>query len=188
MQSTMSKPFALGVRRFIHQSPAEFLRQCRTDASKTLGGPPTATSSPKRTYFRAVWQGSQRCLVGFPSSNSPAVLRPNRQARSFSNSAPLRTTTILQNPRVDDDGNEMTIEISDRAAKVRNSQTHHYTCLKLYFLRIIDPLICITNAAPPTDNVVASSLHILSERPSPQSPSCLRHVRRLPWLSIPHVS
>ncbi|KAL2443866.1 hypothetical protein ABEF95_012939 [Exophiala dermatitidis] len=42
---------------------------------------------------------------------------PPTRRRLFSHSAVRRATVVLQNPRVDDDGNEMTIEISERAAK-----------------------------------------------------------------------
>ena len=114
----MSLPFAFNARRFLRQSPATFLRQCRTNTGKTFAVCAFATASPQTTHPTIPRDRNTR-YPGRPLlPHSPALLRPDGRARPFSKSAPSHATTVLQNPRVGDDGNEMTIEISDRAAKV----------------------------------------------------------------------
>lgn len=73
-----------------------------------------------RSFFQAC-----RAISTHPLPQSPArrlvkgVRTPVPQSsRQFSNTTAVRATVVLQNPRVDDDGADMSIEISERAAKV----------------------------------------------------------------------
>lgn len=58
------------------------------------------------------------------TSRSRKTLMPNpwrnRQRLAFTTTAQKKATAVLTNPRNDDDGNPMLIEISERAAKVRS--------------------------------------------------------------------
>ena len=51
-----------------------------------------------------------------PSSTQASLL--SSQHREISSTASRRATVVRKNPRADEDGKDMTIEISDRAAKV----------------------------------------------------------------------
>jgi hypothetical protein len=53
------------------------------------------------------------------------VERHVHTVRHFSSTGSRAATVVLQNPRKDEDGNEMAIEISERAAKVGLSPTMH---------------------------------------------------------------
>jgi hypothetical protein len=119
-ETNMSHMFTANVKRAFRYSPAAFLRQCRADACAGSHRHPATTVSPQRAYASA---GRDRSLVCAERTSSSFV-KPSRNshARHFSASASTCATTVLQNPRVDEDGIEMTIEISDRAAKVPNSQ------------------------------------------------------------------
>ena len=94
----------------------------------TLDHWPIATASLK-SPCHSVGQGrSALYLERLSSPHFFAACRHQGHTRMFSNSAPIRATIILQNPRVDDDGNEMIIEISDRAAKVGDGVLHGCFC------------------------------------------------------------
>lgn len=85
------------------QTPAAFFQQCR------------AKSSTGRTF-------ASRAVTSHSIGQEPSRTFPdprNLRARTFSSGSPARATVVKQNPRADDDGNDMTIEISEKAARVR---------------------------------------------------------------------
>lgn len=90
---SISRAFELAKPLRSHQ-PAAFFQNCRTRSA--------ISSSQPRLYI-------QPPATAIPSQRS--------QARCFSSSLPQKATIVKQNPRVDDDGNEMSIIISERAAK-----------------------------------------------------------------------
>ncbi|KIX02403.1 uncharacterized protein Z518_08344 [Rhinocladiella mackenziei CBS 650.93] len=77
-----------------HQDPRSYIRACRTISSIP------AERSTKTPSTLSIGQTS----TGYAT-------------RRFSTSSIHQATVVLQNPRVDEDGKEMTIEISERAAK-----------------------------------------------------------------------
>ena len=89
-------------------SPSLFFERARATRrpSSTLHRPPATTT----TYPLPASQLSRKNAL----SSSTAAPKP----RSFSTTAGARATVTRHNPRKDDDGNEMTIEISERAAEV----------------------------------------------------------------------
>lgn len=114
----MSQPFGSSVRRVLRQSPAEFQLRCRADAHRTLGHSGRAFASAKKhSHKKPQDRITQRLPTGL-YSRLPVASRVGGEVRPFSTSGCARATTVLQNPRLDDDGKEMTIEISERAAKV----------------------------------------------------------------------
>lgn len=69
------------------------------------------------------------------SSRSRNSLTKNKllrdsQRSAFSTTAQKKATNVLTNPRVDDDGNPLRIEISERAAKVRVKNNLRYILLR----------------------------------------------------------
>ena len=89
-------------------SPSLFFeraRATRRPASTLHRRPATTTTHPL--------PASQLCRKTALSSSTAAP-----KPRSFSTTAGARATVTRHNPRKDDDGNEMTIEISERAAEV----------------------------------------------------------------------
>ncbi|KIV84815.1 hypothetical protein, variant [Exophiala sideris] len=79
------------------QDPTSFLRACRSISnSSPLRAVPRPTTLPAKTNL------------------APAPLPKSRQ---FSCTTARRAAVVAQNPRVDDDGHDMTIEITERAAK-----------------------------------------------------------------------
>ncbi|KFY12325.1 hypothetical protein V491_06834, partial [Pseudogymnoascus sp. VKM F-3775] len=95
------------------------LRRCTAAA--------TASAPAARTFFQLAHQRSAPPMLDFllPSIPTVAPRSIQRQAqRSLSNlpssrrftASALRATTAIYNPRKDDDGNDMTIEITPRAA------------------------------------------------------------------------
>lgn len=118
-QDSMSHPFTPMARRLLCQSPAAFFRHCRSNACQSSVRCSSAVAAPQRTYHSA--RQFPR-LQRLEKSSFPylfVISRPNGWARPFTTATPTCATTVLQNPRLDEHGNEMTIEISDRAAKVR---------------------------------------------------------------------
>lgn len=108
LQGAMSWPGGASARRVLLRSPAAFLRQCRADRLSQRSSSVSA-AAPLRI---------QQCLERPSASNPCSSFGYSCPVRLFSSALPSRATTVLQNPRVDDDGAEMMIEISDRAAKV----------------------------------------------------------------------
>ena len=82
-----------------HHEPRAFIQACRNISTGPSLRPTNHNRSP--TVI----------------SNSHSV-PSSRRRRPFSSSSAVRATTVVQNPRVDDDGVDMSIEISERAAKV----------------------------------------------------------------------
>jgi hypothetical protein len=105
---TMSQPAMrlvfLPLKPARHHTPAAFFQQCRAKSTST---PPLARST-------AVTRRSHPQL--FPHEH---LALQSRNSRPFSTNLSCRATVVKQNPRADDDGKDMTIEISETAAKVR---------------------------------------------------------------------
>lgn len=81
-------------------------------------------TKPLRTYEPTAFFQACRTQSHPLTNTAPRPQRQSRQVnvsqpptRNFSSTKPSRATVIKQNPRVDDDGNEMNIIISERAAK-----------------------------------------------------------------------
>ncbi|EXJ81034.1 hypothetical protein A1O3_07322 [Capronia epimyces CBS 606.96] len=71
-----------------------------------------------RTQTRTICRGPDLMQRTKRHANVPLAPYPYPYVtRSMSNTRTLQATVVLRNPRADDDGKEMTIEISDRAAK-----------------------------------------------------------------------
>jgi len=99
MSQTSLRVFIAPLKSSRHHTPATFFRQCRAQSIST---PPPSNS------------------IITPTSRPQLLLqkfRPTRNNRPFSTTTPFRATVVKQNPRADDDGNDMTIEISEKAAK-----------------------------------------------------------------------
>lgn len=98
--------------------------------------------------------------------------------REFSRTSPARATVVAKNPRVDDDGKEMTIEISERAAKVGARPA---SPLRNKYLHL--------SASEADNKCTASEEHshlILSQsRRTPARHGNFRRVPRLPILDVP---
>ncbi|OAP59921.1 hypothetical protein AYL99_04923 [Fonsecaea erecta] len=86
------------------QDPTTYLRACRGIANTSL---PRQLTNPRHTPSRSI--------PSLEKQTSGGVRR--RQRRSFSSTPARPATVVVQNPRVDEDGNEMTITISERAAR-----------------------------------------------------------------------
>jgi hypothetical protein len=84
-------------------TPETFFRQCREKC--------TVTPSPARLTTRA------ERLKPYRLCHNIRSLQYN-SARKFSTRSSSQLTVVKLNPRADDDGNDMTIEISDSAVKV----------------------------------------------------------------------
>ncbi|KAI1618613.1 hypothetical protein EDD37DRAFT_647405 [Exophiala viscosa] len=79
------------------QDPTLFLRACRSISnSSPLRAVPHSTTVPAKA-----------------NTSRPALSTP----RHFSSTTTRRAVVVAQNPRTDDDGHDMTIEITERAAK-----------------------------------------------------------------------
>lgn len=83
-------------------TPETFFRQCRAQC--------TSTPPPARFTTRA-----ERPKPYEPYHDARSVRYET--TREFSTNPSWRSTVVKLNPRADDDGNDMTIEISDKAAK-----------------------------------------------------------------------
>ncbi len=123
----MSQPVTRGASRVLRPkrvcAPAAFFHQCRASSIKT-----SQTSQAKHdplTTFRAVSSSRLRSndrssRVPVMSLNAKTYVAPSR---SFSTCTPFYATVVAQNPRQDEEGQDMTIEISPRAAKVCTSHS-----------------------------------------------------------------
>ena len=100
---------------------------------------------------------------------SPARLGP--LTRAFSTSNPQRATHAIFNPQVDDEGKEMMLEITPRAADV---------CNPLFLPRATNTL---TPTPPPSTAPLQDHDQRLEPPPCPPNPS---RERRLPRLSVSH--
>ncbi|KAK5081563.1 [4Fe-4S] proteins maturation [Lithohypha guttulata] len=77
-------------------------------------------AKPVRSHEPAAFlQACRGRSLSHPVPQTKSVRQPQRVAhhRTFSTSRPVLATVVKHNPRLDDDGNEMQITISDRAAK-----------------------------------------------------------------------
>src|SRR5271156_1664651 len=96
-------------------APSTFARRCRADYH---GVSRHATLLPSRgpitTGRGDVRRDGNSLLPALPVKRSIGA----RESRHFSGTAPICATVVRQNPRVDEDGKDMTIETSSRAAKV----------------------------------------------------------------------
>lgn len=109
-------PASLFVRlsmRRTAQSPilADILLPLRTRAHHTAARRIATTAPTVAPVFKAQWRTRQSSL---PISQSS-----QQRLRLFMTSAPRKATHTLFNPQNDEDGNEMVLEITERAAKVR---------------------------------------------------------------------
>lgn len=119
---TCASPIHIPINKMAtHVLPKMSLRRCTAAA--------TASAPAARTFFQLAHQRSAPPMLDFllPSIPTVAPRSIQRQAqRSLSNlpssrrftASALRATTAIYNPRKDDDGNDMTIEITPRAANV----------------------------------------------------------------------
>lgn len=90
---SISKVFEL-VRPLRNHDPALFFQNCRASSSKS-----TSTLQSCRQH------------------PAPVISPQQFQARAFSSTPRPQATIVKQNPRTDEDGNELSITISERAAK-----------------------------------------------------------------------
>jgi hypothetical protein len=123
----MSQPLATSATRCARSSTrwtaSAFLRQCRKRATEDprlnqcTSHPPHLIRSSRTT--RNHYTPVSRPFLAFPG--------PQRaRARPFSTTQPSCATVVAHNPRVDEDGKNMTIEISPRAAKVCSELFHKF--------------------------------------------------------------
>jgi hypothetical protein len=90
----------------------------------------------------------------------PRATPLNPTPRAFGTSSPWRATHAIFNPQVDDDGKDMVLEITQRAAKVR---------LPLHPDSLSSPLSCLTN--PPPSAPLRDHGQRLEPEPRPPNPS-----------------
>ncbi|OAL39348.1 hypothetical protein AYO20_01218 [Fonsecaea nubica] len=131
--SQNSMRLAFRAARPLHrpQDPTTYLRACRGISNASLQ---RQTTTPRQAHSHPIIPRLEK--------------KDNHVTRRHISSSPVRrATVVVQNPRVDDDGNEMTITISERAAK-RLKQ--------------------ITSAAPPSkkNTLVPSSSSSSSSQPN----------------------
>jgi hypothetical protein len=142
-------------------TPAAFFQQCRAK--------PTSAAPLAHSTIVTRRPNSQ------PSVNESRLLQ-TYGSRLFSTSLSWRATVVKQNPRADDDGNDMTIEISETAAKVRPLPRFTLTATNL-FSEIAPDHQCAAEKELPR-------ILISSRIPPPRH----RHLGRLPRVPVPHVT
>jgi hypothetical protein len=94
-----------------HHEARSYFHACRTSS---LRPQPRVQPQPQP-------QPQQSTTTRPPSSLNHTL--PTRRLFSNTNTTAAPVTIVRQNPRVDDDGHDMTIEISERAAKVRKARS-----------------------------------------------------------------
>jgi len=127
---------------------------------------PLRRQQDPRLYFRA----SRPIADSSSAQRPPRYQRPlveqralsQSSRRSFSSTNMVRATVVLHNRRVDEDGKDMTIEISERAAKASIPQAD--TCWQT--LTQMQRLKQITSAAPQRNTLTSSSSSSSSPRDS----------------------
>ena len=101
------------------QSATAFFQQCRSSAKQcqrsSVTSPPRYQNASYSVFSTSRSSRIQRGSV--PASQATSSL----QAQPFSSTPTRRATVVKLNPRQDEDGKDMTIEISPRAAKVRDN-------------------------------------------------------------------
>lgn len=111
MSQLSIRPVSQAVRTPQTQTPSVFFRRCHKPIEKIL---PSRHYSLHTTRPRPAEPSS----FTVERSKSTRVLSHGKPyARRFSVTAPARATVIRLNPRRDEEGNEMSIDISERAAK-----------------------------------------------------------------------
>jgi hypothetical protein len=80
-------------------------------------------ANPRRQQYAL--PTSRQSTTNISRSRTTMTQNPwrNKQRLAFTTTAQKKATAVLTNPRVDDDGNPMLIEISQRAAKVRRKHS-----------------------------------------------------------------
>ena len=118
----MSQPVIRGASRVYRSklvcAPASFFQQCRarsTEASQRSHGSLTIIRAASQSRPKGNELSSR---VHTESLNAQAYAATSR---SFSTSTHFYATVVAQNPRQDEEGQDMIIEISPRAAKVCTS-------------------------------------------------------------------
>lgn len=134
----------------------------------------TVQTSTHRSYVSNSCLRASTLKKRNPHSNH---LRSLRQARPtlhhvqtphcFSTSAAYKAVVVIANPRKDDDGNDMLIDITTRAATVRLSK--------------MSPMLIATNS------VEASTGNYVQRLQPPPCTARNSRVWGLSWLPIPHV-
>jgi hypothetical protein len=136
----MSQPLARSAGLFARSStratPSAFLHQCRKSATQKLRIEPCMSLSQTSAQSSQTSR-SHHTTVSRPIPSTSGA--PHAHARPLSNTSRSYATVVTQNPRVDDDGKHMTIEISPRAAKVGlSSLNFHAWCIALKSLQQFD--------------------------------------------------
>lgn len=121
-------------------SPAIFIRHCHRCFSTSGVASSYAASTPAtKASLQPIpdfllpslrsWRPNNRLVSR--SASSPQF---HHQRFAFSSTTASRAATVVQNPRTDDDGNPLWINISPRAAKVRGFYCPGTACIIFDFM------------------------------------------------------